>query len=57
MCVLLLGGMQEAADVTLEELGKALDQMRPGGTASIHHDLLAELFPPESMTTGRGWPA
>jgi hypothetical protein len=32
--------------MTLQELGKALDEMEPGKYVSISHDVLAELFPP-----------
>jgi hypothetical protein len=32
--------------MTLEDLGKALDEMKPGNFAAIHHELFADLFPP-----------
>lgn len=32
--------------MTLDELGKTLDEMEPGKFAPIHHDLFADLFPP-----------
>jgi hypothetical protein len=32
--------------MTLEELGKTLDQVKPGQYATISHDLFAESFPP-----------
>jgi hypothetical protein len=32
--------------MTLEELGKTLDELKPGGCAGIQHDVFADLFPP-----------
>jgi len=34
------------ADMTLDELGKTLDKLQPGGRSGIHHHVFAELFPP-----------
>jgi hypothetical protein len=32
--------------MTLEELARMLDEMKPGNFAAIHHDVFADLFPP-----------
>ncbi len=32
--------------MTLEELSRTLDEIKPGNRAAIHHDLFANLFPP-----------
>jgi hypothetical protein len=42
----MLSAKHTADRMTLEELGKTLDEMKPGNFAAIHHDLFADLFPP-----------
>jgi len=32
--------------MTLTELAQKLDEMKPGESAAIHHDVFAALFPP-----------
>jgi hypothetical protein len=38
--------VQQPAPMTVEELRKILEGLMPGGTAGIHYDTYADLFPP-----------
>ncbi len=42
----MLYAKHRASDMTLEELGDTLDEMKPGNRAAIGHDIFAALFPP-----------